>query len=67
VIQDVTARGGSLAHLYAYTPAQTEPALVIAQRLYGDPTRAGEIVARNAVIHPLFVPGGQALEVLGDV
>ena len=43
-------------------------ALVIAQRLYGDPARmeerAAEIVARNKVPHPGFVPGGAALQVL---
>jgi len=66
MIADVTARGGSLARLYAYTPATTEPALVIAQRLYGDATRADEIVARNAIAHPGFVPGGLVLEVLSD-
>jgi len=66
VVRDITARGGSLARLYAYTPAATEPALVIAYRLHGDAARAAEIVARNGVRHPSFVPGGQALEVLTD-
>ncbi|PTS90230.1 hypothetical protein DBR17_01670, partial [Sphingomonas sp. HMWF008] len=51
-----------------YTPATTEPALVIAARLYADPAqaeiRAAEIVARNRVVHPGFVPGGVALQVL---
>ncbi len=65
---DLTARGGSLARLQRYTPAVTEPALVIAMRLYGDPSsvidRADEIVARNKVRHPGFVPGGVALQVL---
>ncbi|WP_303763518.1 DNA circularization protein [Sphingobium yanoikuyae] len=65
---DLTARGGSLARLQSFTPAVTEPALVIAMRLYGDPTtvidRADEIVARNKVRHPGFVPGGAALQVL---
>jgi prophage DNA circulation protein len=46
----------------------TQPALVLAQRLYGDPAsveaRAAEIVARNKVRHPGFVPGGVALQVL---
>lgn len=65
---DLTARGGTLARLQSYTPATTEPALVIAQRLYGDPAsvaaRADEIVARNKVRHPGFVPGGVPLQVL---
>lgn len=66
MIQDVTARGASLARLYSYTPVTTEPAVVIAQRLYGDATRADEIVARNAIQHPGFVQAGQPLEVLTD-
>jgi prophage DNA circulation protein len=65
MIADVTARGGSLVPAVSYTPPATLPALVIAQRLYGDATRADDIIARNAIAHPLFVTGGQALEVLG--
>lgn len=65
---DLTARGGTLDRLQSYTPVITEPALVIAQRLYGDPAsviaRADEIVARNKVRHPGFVPGGVALQLL---
>ncbi len=68
LVRDVTARGGTLARLQAYTPAATEPALVIAYRLYGDPSsveaRAAEIVARNGVTHPGFVPGGVPLQVI---
>jgi prophage DNA circulation protein len=41
----------------------TLPALVVAHRVYGDATRADEIVSRNRVRHPGFVPGGIALEV----
>jgi prophage DNA circulation protein len=70
MIADLTARGGTLARLSVYTPAVTEPALVIAQRLYGEPSsvadRADEIVARNRVRHPGFVPGGAVLQVLSD-
>lgn len=64
--RDVTRRGGSLARVYAYSPATTEPALAIAQRLFGDAGREVEIIARNRLRHPGFVPGGQALEVLTD-
>jgi prophage DNA circulation protein len=68
VTADLTARGGTLARLQSHVPAVTLPALVIAQRLYGDPAsveaRAAEIVARNKVRHPGFVPGGVALQVL---
>jgi prophage DNA circulation protein len=65
VVRDVAARGADLARVVAYTPPQTLPALVLAQQLYGDPTRDADLIGRNAhVRHPGFVPGGQALEVL---
>jgi prophage DNA circulation protein len=61
---DLRERGAKLPQLRAYTPLATLPALVIAHRLYGDCERADEIVARNKIAHPGFVPGGEALEVL---
>lgn len=64
VIADVTARGASLARIFAYPHLVVEPALVIAQRLYGDATRDLEIVARNDIRHPGFVPAGISLELL---
>jgi prophage DNA circulation protein len=67
MVRDVTRRGGSLSRVFEYSPTATEPALVTAHRLYGDATRAREIVERNVIRHPGFVPGGQALEVLSDV
>lgn len=66
VVRDIQARGADLARLATYTPTQTMPALVLAYRLYGDATRADEVIARNGVRHPGFVPGAQALEVLSD-
>ncbi|HEX7124679.1 MAG TPA: DNA circularization N-terminal domain-containing protein [Thermodesulfobacteriota bacterium] len=66
VVQDLTARGGTLARLRTVTPVVTLPALVLAHQLYGDATRADELVARNRIRHPGFVPGGRALEVLTD-
>ncbi len=52
-------------------PAATEPALAIANRLYGDDpsevaSRAADIVLRNRVRHPGFVPGGRPLEVVAN-
>lgn len=66
IVRDVTDRGGSLARVYEYTPAATEPALVTAHRLYGDAGRADEIVTRNRIRHAGFLPGGDPLEVLTD-
>jgi prophage DNA circulation protein len=63
MVRDVTARGADLAHLTRLEPLATLPMLVLAQRLYGDPGRAGELLERNRFIrHPGFVPGGAALE-----
>ncbi|MFA6971627.1 MAG: DNA circularization N-terminal domain-containing protein [Gallionella sp.] len=64
VVRDITVRGADLAQVVSYTPRTTLPALVVAHQLYGDATRADEIVARNHIRHPGFVPGGRALEVL---
>ncbi|WP_350447768.1 DNA circularization N-terminal domain-containing protein [Pseudomonas solani] len=67
VARDMNQRSASLAPLATYQPLTTQPALLIAHRLYGDARRAEEIVARNSIAHPGFVPGGVALEVLKDV
>ena len=42
--------------LRAYMPAETVSSLVLAHALYGDALRSGEIVSRNRVRHPGFVP-----------
>ena len=66
MVRDVTDRGAALVRLYSFTPRTTEPALVIAHRLYGAVDvdgSAAELVARNRVRHPGFVPGGLPLEV----
>jgi prophage DNA circulation protein len=67
MLQDISARGGDLARLTNYTPQRTLPALVITHQLYGDATRSEEIISRNNVRHPGFVPGGVALEVVSNV
>lgn len=63
LVHDLTARAATLPRLASYTSPATLPALVLAHRLYGDATRDAEIAARNAISHPLFMPGGVALEV----
>ena len=64
VIQDITARAADLSRIVQYQVPITMPALVIAYRLYQDAAQADRIVARNHIANPLFVPGGQSLEVL---
>lgn len=65
--RDIAARGASLARVYGVELAITEPALAIAQRIYGPSgleTRLADIVGRNRVRHPGFVPGGRTIELL---
>lgn len=43
---------------------QAEPALVTAHRLYGDIRRTADLISRNNISHPGFMPAGHSLEVL---
>ncbi len=56
VYADITARAQSAARLTTYRPVQTLPMLVIAYELYADATRDAEILLRNDIRHPGFVP-----------
>lgn len=56
VWQDLTSRSRDGARLTTKTPADTTPALVLAYDLYEDAGRATDIVARNRLRHPGFVP-----------
>jgi prophage DNA circulation protein len=71
VVRDVTQRGGTLARVHDLAIGATQPALRVANRLYGTGPgsggvegRAADIAARNRVRHPGFVPGGVTLRVL---
>ncbi|MEZ6004716.1 MAG: phage tail tape measure protein [Planctomycetota bacterium] len=55
---------GELPRLKAVVLDAREPALVVAYRLHGSADQAGDIVGRNQIAHPLFVPAGVPLEVL---
>lgn len=57
---------GELPRVSSFTPGATLPALVLAHQLYADANRTEEIVRRNRLTHPLFVPAGKPLEVLVD-
>lgn len=56
VFRHLTAVAGAGVRLVEVTPRATEPALVLAYRRFGDASRAGEIVTRNRIRHPGFVP-----------
>lgn len=72
--RDVAARGQTLARVHQLDLAQTEPALVVVHRLYGNrpapggdiESRVSEVVARNRVPHPGFIPAGSPIAVLTD-
>ena len=63
LIEDVTARAAALPRVTTYTPSSVIPAAVVAWSIYGDAERTDEVVARNRIVHPLFVPP-EALSVL---
>ncbi|SET76886.1 DNA circularization protein [Pseudomonas graminis] len=56
VVRHLTAVAASGVRLETVTPLETSPALVLAFRRFGDATREGEVVQRNKITHPGFVP-----------
>jgi prophage DNA circulation protein len=56
VVQDLTARGATLAPIVTVQSAQSMPALWWAQRLYKDATRADQLVQEAGPVNPLFMP-----------
>ena len=65
-IQDLDTRGARLPSLRTFRVPATLPVLVIASRLYDDPSRDAEIVARNKLRAPGFVRAQRDLEVLAE-
>lgn len=64
VIKDLTERSVNLDRLKEVYLASQQPAAVISYDLYGTSRRDQEIRSRNRVRHPLFMPAGQAIQVL---
>lgn len=64
LIKDLSSRGAGLPSVTRIKPAHTLPSLVQAYQLYGDSRREGQLVDRNRLSHPGFVPAGESLEVL---
>lgn len=68
VVKGIDVQAARLPRLATVTPAITRPALALAHDLYGDdPALAlalsDDLVVRNKLRHPGFVPGGDVLEV----
>jgi prophage DNA circulation protein len=64
VIKDLTERSVNLDRLKDLYLPSSQPAAVISYDLYGTSKRDQEIRSRNKVRHPLFVPGGQSIQIL---
>lgn len=64
LVGELNGRAASLVPVTRITPPVTVPALLLAQRLYGDARQAEQLVMRNRLSHPGFVPGGVELEVM---
>jgi len=59
---DLTMRSRPLPRMVNYSFPRTFSALSLAQRLYGNASRAAEIATENNVFHPAFMPrAGEAL------
>lgn len=56
ITADLVTRGRPLPNIATFETRQRMPALALANRIYGDADRAQEIIAENAVVHPLFMP-----------
>lgn len=66
VVQAVPDPEQDLPRLATFAPRQTLPSLLVAYQLYGDASRAEDIVMRNDPRRPGFLIGGQKLEVLAN-
>ncbi len=53
---DITARLSRAARLLTFTPREPMPCLALAYDLYEDVGREQEVIDRNVVRHPGFVP-----------
>ena len=58
VIEDLNQRAASLGSITEVDINENTPALVMANRIYGDATRTNEIVERNKIKHSGFIPVG---------
>ncbi len=62
VVSDLTARARRMPRVVEYQTGLPLPSLSLANRLYADASRAGELAAENKAVHPLFMPAiGRAL------
>lgn len=63
-INNFPLAGEDLPNIGKFTTTDTIPSLVLSYQYYGDARREGEIVRRNKISNPVFIPGGTELEVI---
>jgi prophage DNA circulation protein len=56
VVQHLAARARLLPRIITYSYGSVMPALRMAQRAYGDPSRFRELINENGIVHPAFMP-----------
>lgn len=64
VVNAIPGSDQDLASIAEVTPLSTVPSLVLAHELYGSVDQEQDIIDRNKITHPGFIPGGSPLEVL---
>lgn len=65
-IRHLIDRQAKLPRIVKITTPTTMPADVLAWEIYGDASRAAELVLRNRIAHPSYVPAGTVLEIVLD-
>lgn len=64
MIEDVTRRAANLERIRTVSYQQTLPSLVLSYEIYETTDRSDEIVQRNRIAHPGFIPAGQPIQIL---
>lgn len=64
IVTGVPSSAEDLPRIGEIELTQTLPSLVVAYNFYDDISAGEDIVSRNKIRHPAFVPGGRSLEVL---
>lgn len=64
MIQDVKARTAGSANIRTYRTSDRLPALVLAYDYLGDASKDQEVIDRNKIVNPLFVPRASDIKVV---
>lgn len=65
IVQALPDENSELPTVIEYVPRESMPSLLIAYEVFQDPGKEQDIIDRNDIEHPGFVPGGETLELLG--